>query len=115
MAVDDFGAATGFEQPVTVDSRPVITQQVVHIELHDERVQDVLGRMVRVIQLAYPDAEFLSYIGTNPLGVYLEVYTDDDAFDGILKILDDRFSNLHVAAGVNICVLPRQKVREQAA
>src|SRR5437016_5750191 len=90
-------------------ARPVISQQLVHIDLRDERVQDVLERIRVAIKDAYSDAEFVSYIGTNPLGVYVEVYTSGNDFDGILQILSQKLGDLHVAAGVNVCVVPLQK------
>jgi hypothetical protein len=98
-----------------VPARPVISQQMVHVDLRDERVQDVLKRISELIKGAYADAEFVSYIGTNPLGIYLEVYTARDEFDGILRLLSDRLGDLHVATGVNVCVVPLQKRVEQAA
>jgi hypothetical protein len=99
----------------TVSSRPVVTPQVVHIDMEDERIQDVIGRVQRAIQGTYTDAEFVSYIGTNPLGIYVEVYTNEDHFIGILRLLDDKLGNLHIAAGVDICVVPRRKAHVQAA
>jgi hypothetical protein len=99
----------------TVSSRPVVTPQVVHIDMEDERIQDVIGRVQRAIQSTYTDAEFVSYIGTNPLGIYVEVYTNEDHFIGILRLLDDKLGNLHIAAGVDICVVPRRKAQVQAA
>ena len=95
--------------------KPMISQQLVHIDLRDERVQDVLERIRSVISGVYSDAEYVSYIGTNPLGIYLEVYTGGNQFDGILKILSEKLGDLHVAAGVNVCVVPLQKRTEQAA
>ena len=95
--------------------RPVISQQMVHIDLRDERVQDVLRRITDLVKSEYGDAEFVSYIGTNPLGVYLEVYTAGNDFDGILKLLSERLGSLHVAAGMNVCVVPLRKRVEQAA
>ena len=99
----------------SLSTKPVITPQMVHIDMGDERIQDVIGRVQRAIQGAYPDAEFVSYIGTNPLGIYVETYTTEDHFVGILKLLDDKLGNLHIAAGVDICVLPRRKAKVQAA
>jgi hypothetical protein len=90
-------------------ARPVISQQLVHIDLRDERVQDVLERVRLVIISAYSDAEFLSYIGTNPLGVYMEVYTTNNDFDGILQVLSQKLGDLNIAAGVNVCVVPLRK------
>ena len=99
----------------TVSSRPVVTQQMVHIDMEDERIQDVISRVQRAVQSTYADAEFVSYIGTSPLGVYVEVYTNEDHFVGILKLLEDKLGNLHIAAGVDVCVIPRRKAKAQAA
>ena len=103
------------EQPTPIGTRPVITEQLVHIDLQDERIQDVLNRIMRAVKAEYGDAEFVSYIGTNPLGVYIEVYTATQEFKGILDILDDKLGNLHIAAGMNICVVPKRKARAAAA
>ena len=115
--MNELRIVTGSEMEglATVSTKPVITPQMVHISMEDERIQDVIGRMQRAIQAAYPDAEFVSYIGTNPLGVYVEVYTNEDHFLGILKLLDDKLNNLHIAAGLDVCVVPRKKQQAQAA
>ena len=96
-------------------TRPVISEQLVHIDLRDERLQDVISRVTDAIKSVYRDAEFVSYIGTNPLGVYVEVYTPGDQFTDILRVLDEKLGNLQIAAGVPVCVLPRQKAAAQAA
>jgi hypothetical protein len=103
------------EHPASTGTRPVITEQLVHIDLQDERIQDVINRIIRAIKAEYPDAEFVSYIGTNPLGVYTEVYTVTQEFKGLLAILDDKLGDLHVAAGVNIILVPKKKARAEAA
>ena len=108
------GGAEAYEAAAET-GRPIISEQLVYIDLQDERIQDVLGRIVRAIKAGYPDAEFLSYIGTNPLGIYVEVYTPNEEFKGILDILDDKLGNLHIAAGVSICVVPRRKVVDAVA
>ncbi|MFL5733076.1 MAG: hypothetical protein ACJ78Q_07715 [Chloroflexia bacterium] len=95
--------------------KPTISQQLVHIDLRDERVQDVLQRIRDTVSGVYADAEYVSYVGTNPLGIYLEVYTAGDEFDGILTLLSERLGDLHVAAGVNVCIVPLQKRSVQAA
>jgi hypothetical protein len=96
-------------------AKPVISQQLVHVDLRDERVQDVLERIRQVVVSVYPDAEFVSYIGTAPLGVYLEVYTTENDFDGILRALSERLGNLYIAAGMNVCVVPMPRRAERAA
>jgi|SRR4051794_32644070 hypothetical protein len=105
----------GLEQPTSIGSRPIISEQLVHIDLQDERIQDVLGRIMRAVKAEHADAEFVSYIGTNPLGIYVEVYTLTQEFQSILRILDDKLGNLHIAAGVNICIVPKRKVKAVAA
>lgn len=106
------GSQVGAEPPV---SRPVISAQMVHIDLRDERLQDVLSRVAAAIKERYAEAEFVSYIGTCPLGVYVEVYTEGDQLGGILQVLDEKLGNLEIAAGVPVCVLPRQKAVARAA
>jgi len=107
---------TGGTEPMTsVNTRPVVTPQRVCIDMEDERIQDVITRLQRVVLAEHSDAEFVSYIGTSPLGVYIEVYTTEDAFLGIIRLIDDKLGNLHIAAGVDVCVLPKRKVQAQAA
>ena len=96
-------------------ARPVISQQLIHVDLRDERVQDVLQRIREAVTAVYPTAEYVSYIGTSPLGIYLEVYTEGNDFDGVLQVLSEKLGDLHVAAGVNVCVVPLRKRAEQAA
>ena len=120
--MEPVGAVTEFE---TTDDRtqepyrsarvPIISEQLVHIDLQDERIQDVIGRIIREVKAQYPDAEFVSYIGTNPLGIYTEVYTTAYEFENILNILDDRLGDLHVAAGLNVVIVPKKKVASVAA
>src|SRR5690242_111568 len=114
--MNDIFTFTGAElDPQPPPSRPVVTSTLVHVDLSDERLQDVLGRVVQAISGVYPDAEFASYIGTNPLGVYIEVYTNNNEFEGILRIMNEKLGNLHIAAGLDVCVLPRRKAQAQAA
>ena len=109
------GSGGSSEQLTSINTRPVVTPQRVCIDMEDERIQDVIARLQRTILAEHSDAEFVSYIGTSPLGVYVEVYTQQDTFLGILRLIDDKLGNLHIAAGVDICVLPKQKVQAQAA
>lgn len=115
--MNELRIVTGLEQDglATVSSRPVVTPQMVHIDMEDERIQDVIARVQRAIQGTYADAEFVSYIGTSPLGIYVEAYTNEDHFDGIIRLLEDKLGNLHIAAGVDLCVIPRRKAKSQAA
>lgn len=103
--------ADGPGQLRQASTNPIISPQLVYLDMQDERVQEVVLRVQHTIRNTYHDAEFVSYVGTNPLGIYIEVYTDGDEFSGLLKILDDKLANLHIAAGVDVCVLPRRKAK----
>jgi hypothetical protein len=116
--MDDFHVIMGHgpvETLTSLSSRPVVTPQRVCIDMGDERIQDMLNRVQRAVVNKYPDAEFVSYIGTNPLGIYIEIYTTQDSFLGILGLINEKFDNLHISAGVDVCVLPKRKVQTQAA
>ena len=54
--------SVAFEQDY-VPAKPMISQQLVHIDLRDERVQDVLTRVREVISDTYADAEFVTAPG----------------------------------------------------
>jgi hypothetical protein len=94
---------------------PVVSPELVYVDLRNERIQEVISRVQSAIQVNYPDAEFNSFIGTNPLGVHIEVYTANAELDNILQTLDSKVGNLHIAAGVDVCVIPRRKAQAQAA
>jgi hypothetical protein len=94
---------------------PVVSPELVYIDLSNERIQDVISRVQSAIRMSYPDAEFNSFIGTNPLGIHIEVYTVNAELDNILQTLDSKVGNLHIAAGVDVCVIPRRKAQAQAA
>jgi len=79
-------------------------------------VQEAIGRITRAVREVYDDAEFVSYIGTNPLGVYTEVYTSANDFKDILDIIDTKLSDLNVAAGgVSLIIAPKRKAQAKAA
>ena len=110
-------SSVGSQQDVdlTEATMPVVSPEMVYIDLRNERVQEVICRVQEAILVAHPDAEFNSYIGTNPLGIHIEVYSANAALDNILQTLDSKVGNLHIAAGVDVCVVPRQKVQAAAA
>ncbi len=120
-AVSESGTLSPFDlsqvnEPTPINTRPIISEQLVYIDLRDERVQDAIGRITRAVREVYPDAEFVSYIGTNPLGVYTEVYTAANDFKDILDIIDTKLSDLNVAAGgVSLIIAPKRKAQSIAA
>lgn len=120
-AVNDSGNVLPFDpnqinEPTPINTRPIISEQLVYIDLRDERVQDAIGRITRAVREVHPEAEFVSYIGTNPLGVYTEVYTAANDFKDILDIIDTKLSDLNVAAGgVSLIIAPKRKQHVIAA
>ncbi|MEO5951210.1 MAG: hypothetical protein ABIQ44_01960 [Chloroflexia bacterium] len=120
-AVNESGNVLPFDpnqanEPTSINTRPIISEQVVYIDLRDERVQEAIGRITRAVREVYDDAEFVSYIGTNPLGVYTEVYTSANDFKDILDIIDTKLSDLNVAAGgVSLIIAPKRKAQAKAA
>jgi len=120
-AVNESGNVSPFDpsqvnEPTPINTRPIISEQLVYIDLRDERVQEAIGRITRAVRDVYPDAEFVSYIGTNPLGVYTEVYTASNDFKDILDIIDTKLSDLNVAAGgVSLIIAPKRKAQAIAA
>lgn len=119
-ADSELGAVAAFDlsqiaEPTPINTRPIISEQLVYIDLRDERVQEAIGRITRAVREVYPEAEFVSYIGTNPLGVYTEVYTANNEFQSILDIIDTKLGDLHVAAGVSLIIAPKRKAQVKAA
>lgn len=118
--MEPVGAVEGFDltqigEPAAIHTRPVVSEQMVYVDLRDERVQDTIGRITNAVREEYPDAEFVSYIGTSPLGVYTEVYTTENDFGKIIEIVDSKLNDLRVAAGVDIVLVPKRKVAALAA
>lgn len=110
-----YAVDSGQEIGMAEATMPVVSPELVYVDLRNERIQDVISRVQSAIQVNYPDAEFNCFIGTNPLGVHIEVYTVNAELDNILQTLDSKVGNLHIAAGVDVCVIPRRKAQAQAA
>jgi hypothetical protein len=58
------------------------------------------------IRAVYPDATFRLVEGEDPIGLYLDAYTDaEDAF-AVLDLVSDWLVDLSVNAGVHLHVIP---------
>ncbi|HUP27045.1 MAG TPA: hypothetical protein VM409_01315 [Chloroflexia bacterium] len=110
-----YAVTGGQDAEMTEATMPVVSPELVYIDMRNERIQDVISRVQRAILMTHPDAEFNCFIGTNPLGIHIEVYAANADLANILQTLDSRVGNLHIAAGVDVCVVPREKRQAQAA
>jgi hypothetical protein len=79
------------------------------ISLRNEKVQRALAEVQAIIKTAYPEAEFQIACGEDPVGIYIDAYTD--AVDGfcVLDLVSDRLVDLNVDEGLPIHVIPLPK------
>jgi hypothetical protein len=79
----------------------------------NDTMQHAIAEVKARILAVYPDAIFHLVEGEDPMGVYLDAYTDaEDAF-AVLDLVSDWLVDLSVNAGVHLHVLPLP--REAAA
>ena len=69
-------------------------------------MQRVIAEVEARILAVFPEATFRLVEGENPIGLYLDAYTDaEDAF-AVLDLVSDWLVNLSVNAGVHLHVIP---------
>ena len=83
-----------------------------HITLN-KKVQRAIAEVQARIQAVYPDAIFRVYQGEEPVGIYIDVYTDAEDSFCIFDLVNDWLVDLSVNEGLSIHVIPLPK--EQAA
>src|SRR5215467_5982920 len=72
----------------------------------DETMQHAIMEVQARIRAVYPDATFRLVEGEDPIGLYLDAYTDaEDAF-AVLDLVSDWLVDLSVNAGVHLHVIP---------
>jgi hypothetical protein len=76
------------------------------INPRNDTMQHVITEVQTRIRAVYPDATFRLVGGEDPLGLYLDAYTDaEDAF-AVLDLVSDWLVDLSVNAGVHLHVIP---------
>jgi hypothetical protein len=76
------------------------------INPRDDTIQHAITEVQARIRAVYPDATFRLVEGEDPIGLYLEAYTDaEDAFT-VLDLVSDWLVDLSVNAGVHLHVIP---------
>jgi hypothetical protein len=72
----------------------------------NDEVQHAIAEVEARIRAVYPEATFRLVEGEDPIGLYLDAYTDaEDAF-AVLDLISDWLVDLSVNAGVHLHVIP---------
>ena len=72
----------------------------------NDEIQHVIAEVEARILAVYPEATFRLVEGEDPIGLYLDAYTDaEDAF-AVLDLVSDWLVDLSVNADVHIHVIP---------
>lgn len=78
----------------------------------DEKTQRVVTEAQRRIQAVYPEAGFRLSQGDDPVGLYLDVYTDAEESVGVLNVVNNWLVDLSVNEGIVLHVIPLPKAQE---
>jgi hypothetical protein len=72
----------------------------------NDTIQHAIAEVEARIRAVYPEATFRLVEGEDPIGPYLDAYTDaEDAF-AVLDLVSDWLVDLSVNAGVHLHVIP---------
>jgi hypothetical protein len=76
------------------------------LAVHDEKTQQVLTEVQARIKAAYPEATFTVAVGEDPVGIYIDAYTNAPDGFAVLDLVSDWLVDLHVNEGLAIHVIP---------
>ena len=79
----------------------------------DEKIQRAIAEVQARIQAVYPDAVFRVSRGEDPVGIYIDAYTDAEDSFCVFDIVNDWLVDPNVNEGLSMHVIPLPK--EQAA
>ena len=77
----------------------------------DKKAQQAIAEVQARIQAVYPDAVFRVYQREEPVGIYIDVYTDAEDSFCIFDLVNDWMVDLSVNEGLSIYVIPLPKER----
>ena len=77
----------------------------------DEKTQQAIAEVQARIQAVYPDAVFRVSQGEDPVGIYLDAYTDAEDSFCVFDLVNDWLVDLSVNEGLLIHVIPLPKER----
>ena len=75
----------------------------------DKKMQQAIAEVQSRIQAVYPDAVFRVYQGEEPVGMYIDAYTDAEDSFCIFDLINDWLVDLSVNEGLSIHVIPLPK------
>jgi hypothetical protein len=70
------------------------------------RIQEVIAEAQARIVAVYPEAKFQLRTGEEPVGIYLDVYTNADDGFCVLELVSDWLVELSVEEGLDVHVVP---------
>lgn len=76
------------------------------LALQDEKIQRILAKLQARIKAVYPEATFTVALGEDPVGIYLDAYTDAPDGFAVLDLVSDWLVDLNVNEGLAIHVIP---------
>ncbi len=79
----------------------------------NDKMQHAIAEVKARIRAVYPEAIFRLVEGEDPLGLYLDAYTDAEGAFAVLDLVSDWLVDLSVNTGVHLHVIPLP--REAAA
>jgi uncharacterized lipoprotein YddW (UPF0748 family) len=76
------------------------------LTLQDEKTQRVLAEIQTRIKAVYPEATFTVALGEEPVGIYLDAYTNAPDGFAVLDLVSDWLVDLNVNEGLAVHVIP---------
>lgn len=81
------------------------------IDESDPRIQAALDELKELIRARFPDAEFSTYRGEDPDGIYLKSVVDIDDLDEVMDVVIDRVVDMEVEEDLPVYVVMSQPPR----
>jgi len=72
----------------------------------NDTMQHAIAEVQARITAVYPEATFRLVEGEDPIGLYLDAYTDAEDTFAVLDLVSDWLVDLRVNAGVHLHVIP---------
>ena len=72
----------------------------------NDKMQHAIAEVEVRIRVVYPEATFRLVEGEDPIGLYLDAYTDAEHAFAVLDLVSDWLVELSVDAGVHFHVIP---------
>jgi len=85
------------------------------LTLQDAKTQRVLAKLQTRIKAVYPEATFTVALGEDPVGIYLDAYTDAPDGFAVLDLVSDWLVDLNVNEGLAVHVIPLSTQAREAA